>query len=173
MTTGTCVTIRFNTPQGELFVHNIYNPPPGSPSSQDLQTLQHLETMLSHTNGLHFMAGEFNLHHPRWGSDFRPAHHYLADHLIEHTAAANMRLITPKGLTTWARANSSSTIDLAFLSESLTENVVSCEVNTKLICGSNHMPIQTTLNIPVQGAVPPAYLSTSEPARSARSAWSA
>ena len=66
-----------------------------------------------------------------------------------------MKLITPKGLTTWARALSSSTIDLAFLSEALTESITSCKVNDKLICGSDHMPIQTILDIPVQAAVPP------------------
>ena len=155
ITTGDCVTVCLDTPQGELFIYNIYNPPPSSLLSRDLQTLRHIETLLGHTNGLHFLAGDFNLHHPQWGSDFQPAHHYLASHLIEHTAAAEMKLITPKGLTTWARALSSSTIDLAFLSEALTESITSCKVNDKLICGSDHMPIQTILDIPVQAAVSP------------------
>uniref|UniRef100_A0A9Q8UTM3 RNA-directed DNA polymerase from mobile element jockey n=1 Tax=Passalora fulva TaxID=5499 RepID=A0A9Q8UTM3_PASFU len=96
------------------------------------------------------VIGDFNLHHPKWGSDFTPAHHFLAGRLIGQMETAQMDLITPKGTETWARNNSSSTLDLCFMSHALTRRVESCTVNDQLESSSDHYPIQTDIQLTVE-----------------------
>lgn len=146
---GDVTSISLSTPQGKTWVHSIYNPPPDSHSSHTLNTLQWLQPLLQ-PEGSHITLGDFNLHHPRWGSDFLPAHHFLANHLNSTMDLANMDLATPKGTITWKARQSQSTVDLCFCSSNLTQTLTECTIADSLEASSDHLPIQTTFQIQVQ-----------------------
>uniref|UniRef100_A0A9Q8LFZ7 Endonuclease/exonuclease/phosphatase domain-containing protein n=1 Tax=Passalora fulva TaxID=5499 RepID=A0A9Q8LFZ7_PASFU len=137
-------TIQLTTSHGQILVHSVYNPPPESRSSTQLHTLERLPEAMSQ-QAQNIVVGDFNLHHPTWGSDFSPAHHFLAGRLISQMETAQLGLVTPNGTETWARNNSSSTLDLCFMSHALTQKVESCKVSSHLESSSDHLPIQTDI----------------------------
>lgn len=146
--TGDAQTVSIQIPGEEkrLWIHNWYNPPPTSHSSQDKGTLQWMEEAISR-DGPQALVGDFNLHHPRWGSDFRPAHHHLAGHLLQTTESAGMTLSTPKGMTTWENQRSSTTIDLTFITGGLMGRVIECNTSEDLHTGSDHLPVMTKIHM--------------------------
>uniref|UniRef100_A0A9Q8PMJ0 Endonuclease/exonuclease/phosphatase domain-containing protein n=2 Tax=Passalora fulva TaxID=5499 RepID=A0A9Q8PMJ0_PASFU len=146
---GDITSVRLNTNQGSIHIHSVYNPPPSSRSSTQLGTLQQLPDILQ-SDSQHIVLGDFNLHHPTWGSDFAPAHHFLANRLLSTTQSNNMHLVTPKGLTTWSQRASSSTIDLCFASHDLQQKVTRCWVNQDLESSSDHLPIQVEFETQTQ-----------------------
>uniref|UniRef100_A0A9Q8P3T0 Endonuclease/exonuclease/phosphatase domain-containing protein n=1 Tax=Passalora fulva TaxID=5499 RepID=A0A9Q8P3T0_PASFU len=142
-------TVQLKTTQGQVLIHSVYNPPPESRSSTQLHTLGRLPEAMNQQNH-NIVIGDFNLYHPKWGSDFTLAHHFLAGRLIGQMETAQMDLITPKGTETWARNNSSSTLDLCFMSYALTRRVESYTVNDQLESLSDHYPIQTDIQLTVE-----------------------
>ncbi|KAI0996003.1 hypothetical protein K3495_g12178 [Podosphaera aphanis] len=127
-------------------IHNIYNPPPLCHSSQELKTLSWIPQILPQ-EGHHLLVGDFNLHHPRWGGQSVLSHHQVAENLMDITTGRNMELILPEGTITWQIRGSQSTIDLAFISNSLLETVMKCQPSEELESGSDHIPVIIELQI--------------------------
>ena len=65
------------------------------------------------------VLGDFNLHHPLWCGPRNPAAHQAADIVVEALLEKDMELATPQGMITWEAKDSTSTIDLAFISQLL------------------------------------------------------
>jgi exonuclease III len=147
-TGGDITSIEVTTSQGQIQIHSLYNPPPVSRSSIQLGTMEKVPGLTE--TGQHILVGDFNLHHPQWGSDFTPPHHFLSGRLLGMTEQADMDLITPKGMETWAARNSSSTLDLCFATTSLASKVLRCAVNIDLESASDHLPVQTEFEIQAQ-----------------------
>lgn len=63
---GDITSIGLDTELGKISIHNIYNPPPLSHSSQEMNTLQWIPQIIAQ-EGHHILVGDFNLHHPKWG----------------------------------------------------------------------------------------------------------
>lgn len=143
---GDVTSISLQTAQGKVWVHSLYNPPPGSHQSTELGTLKWIPEMLL-PQGHHIITGDFNLHHPRWGGQAVQSHHSLAEGLIETMQEHQMDLITPEGLVTWKTRGSQSTLDLAFTSPAITSQVLSHQVSEELESSSDHLPICTQLTL--------------------------
>jgi exonuclease III len=139
------ITVTINSDIGPIHIHNCYNPPPGSYTSQAAGTLPLLPSIL-HQDGEHILVGDFNLHHPLWGGIGSPTQHTVADALIEHTAEAGLSLALPQGSITWETRGASSTIDLVFASESIHQRILHCAVDMEREESSDHLPIRTTLD---------------------------
>ncbi|KAI0995875.1 hypothetical protein K3495_g12307 [Podosphaera aphanis] len=145
---GDITSISVQTHAGKVWIHNIYNPPPLSHSSQEQGTLRRIPQILAQ-EGKHVLIGDFNLHHPRWGRKTVLSHHKLAETLIDIVSERNMELILPKGTITWKSRGSQSTLDLIFVSKPLEEMVVKCQTSTELEASSDHIPVQTELLIEI------------------------
>ena len=127
-----------------IWVYNIYNPPPGSYSTDQTSTPISLLPDLLSRNGDHLLLGDFNLHHPMWCGPRNPTAHKAADSLVDLILSYNLSLASPKGGVTWEARGQSSTIDLTFLSPRLKEQVIRCEIREDLDFGADHYPISTS-----------------------------
>jgi retrotransposon-encoded endonuclease/reverse transcriptase-like protein len=148
------------TPQQEIRtiqIHNVYNPSPSSYSSREPGSLEKLRNCLeaagTATGIEHIVVGDFNLHHPYWCGTKRLTQHTAADRLIDIADANLLTLATPKGTTTWRARRSESTIDLAFVSHPLVTKLIKCQPRLDLAQSSDHIPIETTLNLHTQPPV--------------------
>ena len=138
------------TQTGEtLQIHNVYNPSPASYSSKEPGTIETLRKILeitvSETN--HVVVGDFNLHHPLWSSIERLTRHEAADILLEVAYNHSLELVTPRGTITWRARGTQSTIDLAFLSQSLVTRVKKCVPRQDLAQLSDHILIKLTVHL--------------------------
>jgi exonuclease III len=138
-----------STPPRTIQIHNIYNPSPGSYTSTSEGTLGTLRKALeaAEPETEHIIIGDFNLHHPYWSSIERLTQHAAADILLEVTNVYDLELATPPGTTTWQARGTQSTIDLAFLSHSLVNELIKCITRLDLAQSSDHIPIELTLRI--------------------------
>ena len=139
-------------PKETIKVHNVYNPSPTSYSSKEPGTIATLRKVLESTGTgtNHIVIGDFNLHHPLWSSIERLTQHDAADILLETAHDHALELVTPRGTTTWRARGTQSTIDLAFLSESLVTKVQKCAPRQDLAQLSDHIPIELSLHLQVQ-----------------------
>jgi hypothetical protein len=96
------------------------------------------------------VIGDFNLHHPLWNATSRFTQHDAADHLIEIAAENLLELVTPKGAVTWRARRTESTIDLTFLSYPLVTSLIKCLPRVDLAQSSDHVPVETTLDLQPQ-----------------------
>ena len=124
-----------------LWIHNFYNQSPGSHSTTDYPSSLTLLPDLLAREGEHLVLGDFNLHHPLWSGPRNPAAHKAAEPVVETLLAEGMELATPRGTITWEARGVSSTIDLAFTSQLLTQRLVECTINKELDHSSDHFPI--------------------------------
>ena len=128
-----------------VWVYNIYNPPPGSYSTDQPNTPLSLLPDLLLRDGDHLLLGDFNLHYPMWCGPRNPTTHKAANCLIDLILSYDLSLASPKGGVTWEARGQSSTIDLTFLSPRLKEQVIRCEIREDLDFGADHYPISTSL----------------------------
>ena len=87
------ITISLTIGDTTINVHNCYNPPPGSYTSQSPGTLPLIKIALA-MPGEHILLGDFNLYHPQWDGVGCPTQHDMADTLIETTLVAGPRPTT-------------------------------------------------------------------------------
>ncbi|KAF7139736.1 hypothetical protein CNMCM5793_007671 [Aspergillus hiratsukae] len=142
------LTIRL--PARALTIINVYNPPTGPHVYNPDSPILRLPELLRR-EGEHILLGDFNLHHPLWSAPNGARTSRMAEDLLGTTGAAGLVLATPPGLVTWGRndaSSSTSTIDLIFLSESLSQHVLLCDVQEALHHGSDHRPVATWLALP-------------------------
>ncbi|KAF2812694.1 DNase I-like protein [Mytilinidion resinicola] len=115
------ITLSLHTGREDIQIHNIYNPKPNG-------IIAALPLLLNNNNAEHVLVGDMNLHHPSWGGIRVINTEEQAEELIRIITEAGMDLATEKGIETWARGTSWSTIDLTFTTGWLTERTTSCTV---------------------------------------------
>ena len=143
---GDITSISLETDAGKVWIHNIYNPPPLSHSSRDMNTLKWIPQLLEN-DGNHALVGDFNLHHASWGGTTITAQHKIADRLNEILSDHKMELILPQGTITWMSRGSQSTLDLTFVSQELEGSILECRPVAELEASSDHIPIGTKLDL--------------------------
>jgi exonuclease III len=142
------ITIEIADPMRRVIqVHNIYNPSPPSYSSTAQGTLATLRKCLQEQANDHIVIGDFNLHHPHWGGLARPTQHAAADILLDIAQESSLILATPCGTTTWRERGSESTIDLAFISQSLENELLKCRLRRDIAQSSDHLPVEVLIRI--------------------------
>ena len=143
----TAISITDNEKKATLLI-NIYNSRNHGPISLLRQYLR------EHVNAKDYktiiMAGDFNLHHPLWNSEGYLKHDAQADELIEMMAEHNMRLLLPPGTITFP--NAGTTIDLIWGNENAEQTLLKCQISEDNDHGSDHLPIETILDIEQQAA---------------------
>ena len=139
------ITTHINGTSELIHIHNVYNPSPTSYSSVDsLSTFSAIKKQLD-VEAHHILLGDFNLHYPFWNDSLKSTHHLAADHLLEIVDNKNLSLTLPKSTITWEAKNSSSTIDLVFMSEYLAERLEHCKSRPDLDHLSGHIPVSTCI----------------------------
>ena len=131
-----------------ICISNVYNPSPTSPSSANSpSTLPEAQRILTEKgkNQEHILLGDFNLHHPYWGGTTCLTQDNMSDYLIDIATEANLQLTLPRGTITWEARNSTSTIDLIFMTTKLTNKIEHCKIRNELDQSSDHKPISTKL----------------------------
>jgi len=144
------ITIKIGSQRERVIkIHNIYNPSPQSYSARTEGTLAILRNTLetSGTGDEHIIIGDFNLHHPYWSGLTRLTQHAAADTLLDIARNEALILATPQGTTTWQSRGLQSTIDLAFISSSLENELIKCTPRADLAQSSDHIPIEITFRI--------------------------
>ncbi|KAG7064329.1 zinc knuckle [Colletotrichum scovillei] len=135
-------TLALSTLAGPINIHNVYN----------RQTKINIDRLLATcTLGQdNLLLGDFNLHHPRWSrTPFVGPITSDARSLFHGTEQAGMECITEPGAMTYSRGSDqekhTSTIDLAFLSQSLLHRFTDWSILEGRNFNSDHRIIQTTL----------------------------
>jgi len=144
---GDLATLKIQTEGPTIHIHNCYNPHRPY-TDQGLGTLPLIQKAIQDSRGVeHILLGDFNLHHPKWGGNLTQTQHRAADTLIKITEEKRLYLLTEPGTITWENSRSCQTLDLTFSSEPIRESIKHCRIREDLDTGSDHKPIQTTLQI--------------------------
>jgi endonuclease/exonuclease/phosphatase family metal-dependent hydrolase len=94
------------------------------------------------------VLGDFNLHHPLSNPPDYQKHDIKADDLIQTMATLGMDLVVPGGTITRQQGNGSGTpIDLVWGNEAAANLIVRCRIAEIKDHGSDHLPIETTLDL--------------------------
>ena len=96
------------------------------------------------------LLGDFNLHHPSWGGPNTPADPESAM-LLDLVDKFGLRCITPQGAVTFSRGQrentATSTIDLAFTSPAITQQIYKYQLLEEESSGGDHTPISILFNL--------------------------
>jgi hypothetical protein len=126
-----------------ICVINLYNPP------KKFEGLAKLQSWLLLSNNRRiptFLVMDSNLHHKLWNPPRYPHSHCEAKDLIKTCGQMGFKIISQKGVPTFAnRRNSKTTIDLTWANAAALKFVSSC-VTTSANHGSDHQAISLVLN---------------------------
>jgi endonuclease/exonuclease/phosphatase family metal-dependent hydrolase len=147
-----CQEVRVKTNGSELRVINVYNDQQRGAALDLLQGI--LPTIREQKGTSYLVLGDFNLHHPVWGGDAAPRD-ARAEDLLDLMETAGLDSWLAPGTVTRDQAGSQSTIDLVLASYSLREQMLACKVDRDVHADSDHLPIQTLLEIDVPEASDP------------------
>ncbi|KAI7698384.1 hypothetical protein KC353_g17003 [Hortaea werneckii] len=132
--------------QGQLHVHNVYNP--GLASEHRESVLPLLGTLLErYERDEQVVLGDFNLHHRSWGGDRVVQEDQEAEELIVIMECFGMTNTLQQGAVTYAERNAQTTIDLCWITPGLLDRLIKSEVDEELDHDSDHFPITTLLNL--------------------------
>ena len=143
-----------------LQIHNIYNEPATDPCTM----LSELQTVLREEGGFgtnnpfsslqHLIVGDFNIHHAGW-EGVNAINDPRAPELLALINEFGLILNTPKRIKTYvSRTGNEFTIDLNFATKELSQRVISCMTREDLDHDSDHLSIETILDISINTAPP-------------------
>ena len=138
-----------NNPKPTMII-NVYNP-----GDENLITplMEHLHQNIdpSQYHAI-IIAGDFNLHHPLWNPPQYHKRDPQADELIEGMLQQGMQLMIPPGTITFPDSNTA--IDLVWGNEHAMNSMIKCHIATENDHGSDHLPIETVLDLTPQLTTP-------------------
>ena len=138
-------SVNIKMSEGELWIHSVYAQPPGSHATRAEEYTNPFsdlrELLEEQGNTRHIVVGDFNVHHPLWSGVCLPTAHSAAETLISSLYKNGCQSITPLGTKTFPTANGGTTIDLTFVSDALTDELLSCQIQAELDMGSDHLPV--------------------------------
>ena len=102
--------------------------------------------------GLIIVAGDFNSHHPLWNPQGYLRHDEDADALIDLAATLELNLLLPPGTITYP--NAGTTIDFVWGNSKAISRMESCKIADHHDHGSDHLPIETTIALPIDAPQP-------------------
>ena len=86
----------------------------------------------------HLILNNFNLHHFWWRDIRCLTRHHMTDDLMKIVKKADLQLLTSFDTITWKNHESAITMNLAFTSSWLTQQVIHCMTDSKLENNFNH-----------------------------------
>ncbi len=148
------IAIATDAGRPSLFV-NVYNPCDKSLINELHEYIHQNINIQDYQNII--IAGDFNTHHPLWNPPGYARHDGEADTLVTMMADLGLNLLLPAGTVTYPDAG--TTIDLIWGNDRAENNVLMCKIATEHDYGSDHLPIETWLELSVttqfQAATPP------------------
>lgn len=140
-----CILQLTTSDWGLFSIYNVYNEPVAESRTQTLKILEQ-EIKKKNIQDHILVVGDFNLHHPQWSAARAPRPTRAAHRLVEITSDAELWQLTPKGTKTHRSYKTDTTIDLAFATHTVKEQLLHCKVDYSLDCDSDHLPISISLN---------------------------
>jgi ribonuclease HI/exonuclease III len=144
--TGDICVLHLSTPdEKHMRIYNVYNQPRGESETRTLETLEQ-ELQREDPQNHVLLLGDFNLYHPQW-SELRPQRPPRESHtLVNMTQNSRLWQVTPRGMKTHRSYCGDSTIDLAFATYTLREQLLHCKMAQNLDSDSDHLPISVEFN---------------------------
>ena len=102
-----------------------------------------------HMSKENILVKDFNLHHFTWKESFYLRQHLLLNELIEMITNIDASLALSQDTITRTYQESQMTINLVFTTENITNRLIWCEINEKMKNFSDHLLIQTVINLKV------------------------
>ncbi len=135
--------------QKVIHIHEAYNS-----SLRDHEVIHEKESLSNIEKMLHMLkecvlVKDFNLHHLTWEKSFYSRQHLLSNDLIEMIINVNALLMLSWNMITRDYQRSQTTIDLIFTTNDIMNQLIRCEINEKMKNFSDHLSIQTIINLRV------------------------
>ena len=144
------LTLRNPSSGRYLNIFNVYN----EVGTDTLPTLADAVAALD-PNSETIVLGDFNLHHPLWSTTHRRASDGpSAQPLLTILENAQLELLTAPGTPTHRWKDGETTIDLAFATEETASRMIRCQIDKRLDCDSDHLPIALAIDWCWQQATP-------------------
>jgi ribonuclease HI len=137
------IALRLDHEQHPTLIINIYNTK-NSSQLTDLRTYLRKHLRNNIYNGI-IIAGDFNLHHPLWNPPNRHDRDSGAEVLIDVMTQLQLKPMLPKGTITFPRAKTA--IDLVWGNKYVEQRIIKCRIAKSSEHGSDHLPIETILNL--------------------------
>jgi len=148
MPSSDVVVIQISASQKPILLINIYNP-----CNESVLTTVHtyLQSLRNQDYEFIIMGGDFNCHHPMWNPQSYTRHDEEADTLVDLAADLGLSLMIPPGTITYP--NAGTAIDLVWGNNPAVHNVLKCQIAENQDHGSDHLPIETILDINAEKTV--------------------
>jgi endonuclease/exonuclease/phosphatase family metal-dependent hydrolase len=127
----------------EITIINVYNPRGDAPTVQEWPRITQAAR---EAQGSIILLGDFNTHHSAWGG-IGVACEQQGEHLLHETRREGLELINQQGEITWRRGTQETTIDLAFISHTLSNRVEFYGTVDAWALTQDHIPIKLVLDI--------------------------
>lgn len=152
-------TIRIETSNRTLYIHNVYNSPDDDQGIDEISTIFR-EIASNEPNAEHVLIGDFNTHSPRWGGigiyTQKPGR---AAKLYEVIDNYGLQLLLKRGtITRKVIGCNPSTLDLSFGTSRVEETLIYCLTHPPgkgLDKGSDHAPVETNIDFSWEEAEEP------------------
>ncbi len=135
--------------QKVIHIHEVYNS-----SLRNFEIIHEKENLSDIKKTLHMLkenilVEDFNLHHFTWEESFYSKQHLLLNELIEMITNIDASLALSQDTIMKDYQESQTTINLIFTTESITNRLIQCEINEEMKNFSDHLLIQTVINLKV------------------------
>jgi len=140
-----CILQLYTPDRRSLRIYNIYNELKAERITRTLEILRE-ELSREDPNNNILLLGDFNLHHPQWSQRRIRGISREARSLINITETSHLWQITPRGMKTHRGTGSDTTIDLAFTTQVLRDQLIHCKIDHSMDCDSDHLPIDIQFN---------------------------
>src|SRR2546421_651715 len=107
-----------------------------------IQKSYHLQKTLNQPDE-HMLVDDLNLHHKSWGGNQVNREHKMTADLLKYVEQSNLILTTLTDMVTRDLHGSKTTIDLTFVSPTIHDRLIHCQIVTELDKASDHKPIET------------------------------
>ena len=133
-----------------IHIHEMYNSSfKNHETIYDKRNLSMIKRTL-HMSKESILIKNFNLHHALWEESSYSKQHRLINELIDMTIVANVSLTLSKNTITKNYQKLQTTIDLTFTFDDITNKLFRCEIDNEMKNFSNHLSIQTIIDLIVQ-----------------------
>ncbi len=135
--------------QKAIYIHEAYNS-----SFRDHKIIHEKENLSNIEKTLHMLkesilVEDFNLHHFTWKELFYSRQHLLLNELIEMITNIDASLALSQDTITRNYQESQMIINLVFMTKSITNRLIQCEINEEMKNFLDHLLIQTVIDLRV------------------------
>jgi hypothetical protein len=145
---------------GTIHIYNVYRPPAVGVGNwvADIEQAIEQEDLAIRAKGRHpehLLSGDFNIHHEQWGRSQRAnSNNRVTEAFLQLLDKRRLHQLTKRGTTTFRRDGYEATLDPTFGTSDVSTRMVKCRVAKELDHHSDHLPVETILNLKAPAAAP-------------------